>query len=98
MAFVTDKQKKLQIFIVIFIIIIVITVIVLYFGFLRRPSQPVTPSLLPGMQTNSPISGISQATIDWEFLDSPVFNDLRFFGENPVTPGDRGRQNPFVTF
>ncbi|OIO48051.1 MAG: hypothetical protein COS76_02380 [Candidatus Portnoybacteria bacterium CG06_land_8_20_14_3_00_39_12] len=95
MAFTTPEQKKLKIFTIIFVIMLVITLVIVYFGFWRKPSSPTPTVSLP---VTNDVSGLNNPKIDWQFLDSQTFKELKFFGENPVTPGDQGRQNPFIPF
>lgn len=97
MAFITPEQKKLKIFSVVFVVILVVVFIVVYFGFWRKPSSSTTNMPLP-ITNDEYAKSLNNLKIDWQFLDSQTFKDLKFFGENPVTPGDKGRQNPFLPF
>lgn len=97
MAFITPEQKKLKIFVVVFAVILVVTFVIVYFGFWRKSSSPTAIMPLP-IANDGYAKSLNNLKIDWQFLDSQTFKDLKFFGENPVTPGDKGRQNPFLPF
>jgi len=97
MAFITPEQKKLKIFTIVFVVVVIITLVIVYFGFWRKPSSPTMSVPLPTTGEEY-AADLNNLKVDWQFLDSQTFKDLKFFGENPVTPGDKGRQNPFLSF
>lgn len=94
MAILTPKQKRLRIFVYAFFIILIITGLVIYFGFIRQPEAG--PTILTSTSPSPAQELVKKISIDWDFLESEIIQELRFFGEHPVKPGETGRENPFL--
>lgn len=96
MAILTPQQKRLRIFAYIFFATLVITGLILYFGFLRKPASPASPAASTSPIYSETFLRLQRLDINWEFLESDLVEQLEFFGEHPVQPGDAGRENPFL--
>lgn len=106
-----QKQKNM-VYLLIFVILL--TAAIVYFGFLKGAATPESPApagagLLNGGQIADQTTGV--VVIDFKFLeslksitlDNYILNDKKFqglslYGEFPISPGAKGRANPFEPY
>ena len=97
-----SQEKKQQLLIIVLIVVALAVLFVVYFGFLRS-SQPGTVGE-PGV-AGSTIDGkvflddiTKKINFDIDFLKESRFQDLKIYGEWPLQIGEKGRNNPFLSY
>lgn len=96
------QDKKNQILISIFIVIVFASFMIMYFGFWKSSSVLIDSDAFraPG-ETNKDIrieKIIEKIDFDVSFLKTSHFQDLNTYGEWPLEIGEKGRQNPFLSY
>lgn len=94
------QEKKQQNMLVVLALIILVIAIVAYFGFFRSSGSVPAPidQPGPGPVLSSPASIIEEISFDYGFFKNPQFQELKIYGEWPLTIEVKARANPFIPF
>ncbi|PIV10424.1 MAG: hypothetical protein COS49_00565 [Candidatus Portnoybacteria bacterium CG03_land_8_20_14_0_80_41_10] len=99
-----SPEKKQQLLITALVVIVLITVSILYFGFLRSPSDLAAPS--DHLSVSPDVSGqgclleqiVEAINFDAGFLREDNFQALKIYGQWPVEIEKDRRSNPFSPY
>ena len=88
MAFTIVQKKKVQQYLILGLgVLVIIIAVVLWQGFLRGGQDVSSQVSFPPART---------VNINFEVLESPLFNEIQEPGPPILIPEERGRDNPFL--
>lgn len=98
MAQTIEQRKRQKILIGILVIVIIITFFFWYSSFQKGPSYEAGPAQEEITMTSTFEQRFKEIKLDFSILDDSLFKSLKSHGALPITVGETGRDNPFVSY
>ena len=86
-----EEKKKQKMLIMVVIVVIIITIVVLWFGVLKDKESPTKINIKPA-------NLIKEINVDFNVLESGIFEEIKPFELISGVEGEKGRENPFLMY